>query len=67
MARLLLPAAGVVLDIPRDETFTAVHGGGAYRNGAAIRVSRIAVPGRRPDWRDQGVPERVAQVIQPAN
>lgn len=39
-------AAGVVLDIPRDETFTAVHGGGAYRNGAAIRVSRIAVPGR---------------------
>lgn len=39
-------AAGVVLDIPHDETFTATRGGGAFRNGAPIRVSTIALPGR---------------------
>ena len=39
-------AAGVVLDIPHDETFTAVRGGGAFRDGAPIRVSHIALPGR---------------------
>lgn len=38
--------AGVVLDIPQDETFTAVRGGGAFRNGVPIRVSQIALPGR---------------------
>jgi cyclopropane fatty-acyl-phospholipid synthase-like methyltransferase len=28
---------------------------------------RIAVPGRRPDWRDPGTPEREAPAIHPAN
>lgn len=32
---------GVILDVPRDELFTASRGGGAYLNGAPIRVSRI--------------------------
>ena len=30
---------GVVQDVPRQETFYAVRGGGAFRNGKAIRVS----------------------------
>ena len=52
-------AAGVVVDIPRDECYTAVRNGGAFRNGIAIRVSGITdpalsliatgVPFRKPD------------------
>lgn len=33
------PLAGVVYDPNRDETFTATRGGGAFLNGAPIRVS----------------------------
>jgi myo-inositol-1(or 4)-monophosphatase len=39
-------AAGVVLNIPHGDLFTATLGGGAYRNGNPIRVSSIDVPGR---------------------
>lgn len=39
-------ACGVVLDIPRDELFTATRGGGAFRDGAPITVSRVSRPGR---------------------
>lgn len=35
---------GVVLDPVRDELFSAVAGGGAYRNGAPVAVSREADP-----------------------
>ena len=38
--------AGVVLDVPRNSLFTATAGGGAFRDGAPIRVSSIADPGR---------------------
>jgi myo-inositol-1(or 4)-monophosphatase len=31
---------GVVLDVSRDELFTAVRGGGVYMNGAPVAVSR---------------------------
>lgn len=31
--------AGAVVDVLRDETFTAVRGAGAYRNGAPIQVN----------------------------
>ncbi len=37
-------AAAVVIDIPRDECFTAVRNGGAFRDGEPIRVSRITDP-----------------------
>jgi myo-inositol-1(or 4)-monophosphatase len=37
-------AAGVVVDVPRDECFTAVRNGGAFRNGHPMRVSRITDP-----------------------
>ncbi len=30
---------GVVLDVARDELFTAIRGGGAFRNGVPLRVS----------------------------
>jgi myo-inositol-1(or 4)-monophosphatase len=39
-------AAGVVLDIPADECFTATAGGGAQLNGAPIRVSALDKPQR---------------------
>jgi myo-inositol-1(or 4)-monophosphatase len=32
---------GVVLDVPSDTLYTAIRGGGAYRDGAPIRVSAI--------------------------
>ena len=38
--------AGVVLNVPRGEEFTAVRGGGAFLNGARIRVSGLREPGR---------------------
>jgi myo-inositol-1(or 4)-monophosphatase len=37
-------AAGVVLNIPTGELFTAVEGSGARRNGQPIRVSSITEP-----------------------
>ncbi|QXD14942.1 inositol monophosphatase [Rhodocaloribacter litoris] len=33
---------GVVLDVARDELFTAIRGGGAFANGVRVRVSRTA-------------------------
>ncbi len=39
-------AAGVVIDVPANECFTATAGGGAYLNGAPIRVSPIDNPQR---------------------
>ncbi len=39
-------AAGVVLDVPAGECFTATAGGGAQLNGAPIRVSAIDNPQR---------------------
>jgi myo-inositol-1(or 4)-monophosphatase len=39
-------AAGVVIDIPADEIFTATAGGGAHLDGAPIRVSAIDNPQR---------------------
>ncbi len=51
--------AAVVIDIPRDEVFTAVRNGGTFRNGVRVHVSRITdpalsliatgVPFRKPD------------------
>jgi myo-inositol-1(or 4)-monophosphatase len=51
--------AAVVIDIPRDEVYTAVRNGGAFRNGVRIHVSKITdpalsliatgVPFRKPD------------------
>jgi myo-inositol-1(or 4)-monophosphatase len=38
--------AGVILDVPRDELFTATAGGGAWRDGAQIAVSSITTPAR---------------------
>jgi myo-inositol-1(or 4)-monophosphatase len=38
--------AGVVLNAATGETFTAVAGGGAFRDGTPIRVSEIATPSR---------------------
>ncbi len=40
------PVAAVVLDVPGDELFTATAGGGAFMNGAPIRVSTISDPQR---------------------
>ncbi len=37
-------AAAVVIDIPRDECYTAVRHGGAFRNGLRIHVSGITDP-----------------------
>lgn len=39
-------AAGVVLDVPSDECFTATAGGGARLNGVPIHVSTITNPQR---------------------
>lgn len=36
-----VPTAGVIIDVALNETFTAVKGGGAFVNGAPIRVSPI--------------------------
>ena len=38
--------AGVVVNVPMGERFTAVRGEGARRDGLPIRVSRITDPGR---------------------
>jgi myo-inositol-1(or 4)-monophosphatase len=38
--------AGVVLNVPRGEEFTAIAGGGAFLNGARIKVSSLREPGR---------------------
>jgi myo-inositol-1(or 4)-monophosphatase len=38
--------AGVVLNVPRAEEFTATAGGGAFLNGAPIKVSNLREPGR---------------------
>lgn len=38
------PVAAVVFDVPGDELFTATAGGGAFLNGAPIRVSTITDP-----------------------
>ncbi|MEO7963405.1 MAG: inositol monophosphatase family protein [Gemmatimonadaceae bacterium] len=38
--------AGVVLQVPHDVLFSATRGGGAYRDGAPIRVSTISEPSR---------------------
>ena len=40
------PVAGVVLNIPTGELFTATAGGGARRNGQVIRVSATTDPDR---------------------
>ncbi len=39
-------AAGLVLNVPTGELFTALRGGGAYRNERPIHVSTNAVPQR---------------------
>jgi myo-inositol-1(or 4)-monophosphatase len=36
-----VPTAGVIIDVALNETFTATTGGGAFMNGAPIRVSPI--------------------------
>jgi myo-inositol-1(or 4)-monophosphatase len=38
--------SGVVLNVARDEEFTARRGGGAFLNGKRIRVSNLREPGR---------------------
>jgi myo-inositol-1(or 4)-monophosphatase len=38
--------AGVILDVPHGEMFTAIAGGGAFLDGQRIQVSSVAVPGR---------------------
>ena len=40
------PAAGVVVNVPTHEVFTAVAGGGAHSNGHALRVSTVTEPAR---------------------
>jgi myo-inositol-1(or 4)-monophosphatase len=40
------PVAGVIIDVALGETFTALAGGGAFVNGAPIRVSPIEEPRR---------------------
>lgn len=38
--------AGVIVDVPRNELYTATMGGGAFRDGKPIRVSPITIPAR---------------------
>lgn len=38
--------AGVVLNIPHGDLYTATQGGGAFHNGTAIRVSSVSQPNR---------------------
>lgn len=40
------PVAGALLDVPSDELFTAVAGGGTWLNGERCHVSSIADPAR---------------------
>ena len=40
------PVAGVVLQVPRDDWYTATLGGGAWWNGQRLAVSTIAKPDR---------------------
>lgn len=40
------PVVGVVLDVPRGETFTAIAGAGCQLNGEPVRVSSIEDPQR---------------------
>jgi myo-inositol-1(or 4)-monophosphatase len=40
------PKAGVVIEVNRDEEFTALAGQGAYLNGKKIRVSDLQDPGK---------------------
>ena len=37
-------AAGVIIDVPLNEIFTATAGGGAFRNGERMRVSTVDNP-----------------------
>lgn len=46
IARNGVLCAGVVLNVAREEEFTARRGGGAFRNGKRIRVSSLREPGR---------------------
>jgi myo-inositol-1(or 4)-monophosphatase len=39
-------AAGVIIDVPLNEVFTATAGGGAFRNGERMRVSTVENPHR---------------------
>jgi myo-inositol-1(or 4)-monophosphatase len=41
-------AAGVVIDVPLNEVFTATAGGGAFRHADRIQVSEIENPHRAP-------------------
>ena len=46
IARSGAVCAGVVLNVPRGDEFTAVKGGGAFLNEQRIRVSSLREPGR---------------------
>jgi myo-inositol-1(or 4)-monophosphatase len=46
IARDGVVCAGVVLNVPRGDEFTAVNGGGAFLNERRIRVSSLREPGR---------------------
>ena len=46
IARDGAPSVGVVLNVARDEEFTARRGEGAYLNGKRIKVSSLREPGR---------------------
>jgi myo-inositol-1(or 4)-monophosphatase len=46
IARNGVLCAGVVLNVARDEEFTARRGGGAFLDGKRIRVSSLREPGR---------------------
>ena len=46
IARNGVLCAGVVLNVARDEEFTARRGGGAFLNGKGIRVSSLREPGK---------------------
>ena len=46
IARDGVACAGVVLNVPRGDEFTAVKGGGAFLNGQRMRVSSLRDPGR---------------------
>ena len=61
-------AAGVVIDVPLGEVFTATAGGGAFRDGERIQVSLTANPQRAlfgtgfPFTRAEDIPPYVAQL-----
>ena len=46
IARSGVLCAGVVLNVPRAEEFTARKGGGAFLNGGRVHVSNLREPGR---------------------